>query len=179
MAETATTQDQALDQAWLEDFIGRWQKAWNSHQPDRLLELMTEDIVYDDPSWPTTMRGHDDVRAFLDYAWRAFPDMRFEKLDGPYVADGEASASFYWKGWGTHTGPLDPPGFAPTGRKVEFEGADFHDYRDGRVCRLRIVFDMMEVARQLGTLPKAGSRVEKAGAAVQRVGMMVRERVRR
>lgn len=56
---------------------------------------------------------------------------------------------------------------------------DFHEYRDGRVCRLRIVFDMVDVGRQLGTLPKAGSPVEKAGASAQRLAMSVQERLRR
>jgi steroid delta-isomerase-like uncharacterized protein len=175
MAETAT-QTQDLDRAWVDDFVRRWEAAWNSHDPARLLELMTDDIVYDDSAWPTTMRGHGDVRTFLDYAWRAFPDLRFEWVDGPFIVPGQSKAAFYWKGSGTHAGPLDPPGFAPTGKRVEFEGADFHEYRDGRVCRLRIVFDMMDVGRQMGTLPKAGSPVEKAGAAAQRLAMQIRER---
>jgi hypothetical protein len=106
------------------------------------------------------------------------------RLDGdaryaPYLVPGEPKAAFYWKGSGTHTGPLDPPGFAPTGKRLEFEGVDLHEYRDGRVSRLRIVFDMMEVGRQLGTLPKAGSPVEKAGAAAQRLGVKVQQQLRR
>jgi steroid delta-isomerase-like uncharacterized protein len=179
MAETAATQAQELDRAWVEDFAKRWEAAWNSHEQARVLELMTDDIVYDDSAWPTTMRGQGDVHSFLDYAWRAFPDLRFEMVDGPYIVPGQPKAGFYWKGSGTHTGSLDPPGFAPTGKRIEFEGADFHEYREGRVCRLRIVFDMMDVGRQIGTLPKAGSPVEKAGAAAQRLGMKVRERLRR
>ena len=46
--QTETTQRQELDQAWVEEFLKRWEAAWNSHEPERLLELMTEDIVYDD-----------------------------------------------------------------------------------------------------------------------------------
>jgi steroid delta-isomerase-like uncharacterized protein len=179
MAETGATQVQELDQDWVADFAERWETAWNSHEHARLLELMTEDIEYDDSAWPTTMRGHSDVRTFLDYAWRALPDLRFEMTEGPYIVPGQPKAAFYWKGSGTHTGSLDPPGFAPTGKRIEFEGADFHEYREGRVCRLRIVFDMVDVGRQLGTVPKAGSPVEKAGAAAQRLGMKVRERLRR
>jgi steroid delta-isomerase-like uncharacterized protein len=178
MADGAT-QVHDLDQAWLGDFAERWGAAWNSHEPVRLLELMTEDVIYDDSSWPTTMRGHDDVRPFLDSLWRAFPDLRFEWVEGPYTVPGQPKAAFYWKGSGTHTGLLEPPGFAPTGRRIEFDGADFHGYRDGRVSRLRIVFDMLDIGRQLGTIPKAGSPIEKAGAAAQRLGMTVRERLRR
>lgn len=179
MAQTHATQTQELDQAWVEEFVGRWEAAWNSHQPERLLALMSDDIVYDDSAWPTTMRGHDEVRTFLDFAWTAMPDLRFEMVDGPYLMAGQRKAAFYWKGSGTHTGPLVPPGFAPTGKRLEFEGADFHEYRDGQVCRLRIVFDMMDVGRQMGTLPKAGSPVEKAGAAAQRLGIKLRRRLRR
>jgi steroid delta-isomerase-like uncharacterized protein len=179
MAQTGATQGQELDQAWVEDFAKRWEGAWNSHEHGRLLELMTDDIVYDDSAWPTTMRGHGAVRTFLDYVCRAFPDLRFEMTDGPYIVAGQPKAAFYWRGRGTHSGPLDPPGFAPTGKQIGFEGADFHEYREGRVCRLRIVFDMLEVGRQIGMLPKAGSPVEKAGAAAQRLGMQVRERLRR
>jgi steroid delta-isomerase-like uncharacterized protein len=179
VAQTETTQRQELDQAWVEEFLKGWEAAWNSHEPERLLGLMTEDIVYDDSAWPTTMHGHGDVRQFLESAWRAFPDLRFEVFDGPFIASGEPKAAFHWTGSGTHTGPIDPPGFASTGKRIEFDGADFHEYRDGRVCRLRIVFDMMDVGRQLGTIPKAGSPVEKAGAAAQRLAVKVRERLHR
>ena len=178
-AAEGETQAQDLDQAWLGDFAERWGAAWNSHEPARLLELMTEDVIYADSASPTTMRGHGEVRSFLESLWRAFPDLRFEWVEGPYIAPGQPKAAFYWKGSGTHTGLLAPPGFAPTGKHIDFDGADFHEYRDDRVSRLRIVFDMLDIGRQLGTIPKAGSPVEKAGAAAQRLGMTVRERLRR
>jgi hypothetical protein len=47
------------------------------------------------------------------------------------------------------------------------------------VCRLRVLTDMMEVSRQLGLMPPQGSQLEKAAAAAQRLGVMVRDRPRR
>lgn len=179
MAEADATSAEELDRGWLEQFFERWEAAWNSREPAQLLELMTDDIVYDDPASPTTMRGHGDVRDFLESIWRAFPDLRFEGVEGPYILPGEPKAASYWKGWGTHTGRLDPPGFAPTGKRIEIDGADTYEFREGRVCRLRIIFDMMDLGRQIGTVPKAGSSIEKAGAAVQRLGMKAREKLRR
>ena len=44
---------------------------------------------------------------------------------------------------------------------------------------MRVVYDTMDVGRQIGTVPKPGSPLEKAGAAAQRLGMKVRERRRR
>lgn len=150
-----------VDPQWLGDFIQRWTDAWNSHEPGNLLALMTEDIVYDDSAWPKQMRGHDDVREFLEHTWTAFPDLEFEEFEGPFVHPGEEKAAFYWRGTGTHSGAISPPGLNPTGRRIEFEGADIHEYRDGKVCRLRIVFDMAGLMRQLGALPDQGGREEK------------------
>ena len=177
MTETHTAPE--LDQSFVADFFERWAAAWNSHDPEQLLALMTEDIVYDDSAWPRTMHGHDDVREFLASAWRALPDLEFRMTEGPFVLAGEPKAAFYWTGTGTFTGPLDPPGFAPTGARIEFDGFDLHEYRDGRVCRLRILFDMLDVSRQIGLMPQQGSRLEKAGAAAQRAGVRARDRIRR
>ena len=163
---------------WIRDFTPRWLEAWNSHEPDRLLALMSEDIEYRDDSWPKTMRGHADVREFLEAIWRAMPDMTFELLSGPYVIPGEPRAAFHWRGWGTQTGPLEPPGFAPTGRRWELDGADFHEYRDGRVCKLRIAFDMLSASRQLGLMPAAGGRAERALAMAQRSAARVQQAIR-
>ena len=77
-----------VDPSFLESFSERFGAAWNSHQPERLVELMTEDIVYDDSAWTRTMRGHGDVREFLEFLWRAMPDLEFQDLEGPFLARG-------------------------------------------------------------------------------------------
>ncbi len=152
----------------IRELVASWLDAWNSHDSDRVLNFLTDDVEARDDSWPRPMRGHDQVREFLEALWRAVPDMTFELLDGPYVIPDEPRASFHWRGTGTFTGRMDPPGFAPTGRRWEIDGADFHEYRDGRISRLRVVFDLMSVSRQLGVMPAAGSRAERAMAAAQR-----------
>lgn len=179
MSETSTSPAAGIDLEFLGEFAERWEGAWNSHQPERVLELMTEEIVYDDSAWPQTMRGHGDVRQFLESVWRGMPDLRFELIEGPFPHPTEPAAVSYWKGSGTFTGPLEPPGFAPTGARIEFDGFDLQEYRDGRVCRLRIVTDMLDVSRKLGLMPPQGSRAEKAGAAAQRLGVRVKDRLRR
>jgi steroid delta-isomerase-like uncharacterized protein len=164
---------------WIRDFWSRWEDAWHSHQPDQVLALMTEDIEYRDDAWPRPMRGHAEVREFLSSIFKAFPDVRFELLGGPYVIPGEPRAAFHWRGWATNTGAWNPPGFAPTGRRWEGDGADFHEYRDGRVCRLRIAFDLMAASRQLGMMPQPGGRVERVMAGAQRGAMTVQHAIRR
>jgi steroid delta-isomerase-like uncharacterized protein len=175
MAQTKTKPADTVDEAFVEAFTARWEEAWNSHEADRILELMNEDIEYYDSGWPRVMHGHADVREFVTFTWRAFPDLRFEGTAGPFLHPSEPRAAFYWDGHATHTGPIDPPGLAPTGRKVHMHGADFHRYRDGKLSSLQIVFDMAAVMRQLGVLPPAGSGGERAMAALQRAGTRVRE----
>jgi steroid delta-isomerase-like uncharacterized protein len=153
---------------WTRELVASWLDAWNSHQTDRVLELLTDDVEARDDSWPKPMHGQGEVREFVEALWRAVPDMTFELLAGPYVIPDEPRASFHWRGTGTFTGRMDPPGFAPTGRRWEIDGADFHEYRDGRISRLRVVFDLMSVSRQLGVMPPTGSRAERAMAAAQR-----------
>jgi len=176
MATTTAAPQAGVDLEWLGSYAKDYLAAWNSHEPDRLLALMTDDIVYDDAAWPTQMRGHADVRAFLTSAWRALPDLTFDLVEGPYVVPGKPKAAFHWRGTATFTGPLEPPGFAPTGRRADFEGVDFHEYRDGLLARLRIDFDLMDFARQVGLLPARGSRAERAMAATQRLGARLRRR---
>ena len=173
-----TTSEATLSIEWIRDFARRWIDAWNSHEVDRVLALMSEDIEYRDDAWAKAMRGHADVREFLEAGWRAFPDMTFELLGGPYVIPGEPRAAFHWRGWATHTGPLDPPGFAPTGRRWEQDGVDLHEYRDGRVCKLRITVDVLSISRQLGLMPAAGSPAERALAMAQRSASRVQQAIR-
>lgn len=159
----------AVDLEFAQEFIQRWADAWNSHQPDRVLALMATDIVYDDTAWPRTMHGHADVRDFLEHMWRAFPDLHFDAVGGPYLHPSEPQVAWMWRGAGTQTGPIDPPGVPATRRRMEIEGFDLHTYRDGIVSRLWIGFDMATAMRQLGALPERGSRAERAMARLARL----------
>ena len=168
-----------MDIEWIREFVPRWLAAWNSHEPHRVLELLTSDVEVRDDSWPKPMHGHADVREFLAALWRAVPDMTFELLDGPYVIPGEPRASFHWRGSGTFTGRMDPPGFAPTGKRWEVDGVDFQEYRGEQIAKLRVIFDLMTVSRQLGVMPATGSTAERALAAGQRGVVWAQETYRR
>ena len=173
-----TTREATPSIEWILDFMLRWRDAWNSHEIDRLLAFMTEDVEARDDCWPKLMRGHADVREFLEAIWRAMPDMTFEPVSGPYVIPGEPRVAVHWRGWATLTGPLEPPGFAPTGRRWELDGGDFYEFRDGRVCKVRTVYDVLSVSQQLGLLPPAGGRAERALAIAQRFASRVQEAIR-
>ena len=76
---------------------------------------ITEDIVWEDPALPGPARGVAAVQEFMRGSWVGFPDLRFDETDSPHrTAEGDQVA-WRWRMRGTMSGPLDPPGFAPTG----------------------------------------------------------------
>jgi hypothetical protein len=77
---------------------------------------------------------------------------------------------------GTNTGPIDPPGFAPTGRSVDIEGVDHWWFRDGLVARYRADYDSLGMLRQLGLMAPAGSALERLMVKLQRLGARLRRR---
>jgi len=150
-----------VELAFAQQFSERYIVAWNSHQPEQVLSLMTDDVGYEDAAWPDEIQGHDAVRAFLDATWSAIPDMNVT-LERSVLLDPLApNAASYWHATATHTGRWDPPGLAATGRRISFHGATFLEFRDGKVSRVRVVYDVAEILRQLGVLPKGRSRGER------------------
>ena len=143
--------------------------AWNDHDPGAMGDLITEDIVWEDPALPGPARGVAAVQEFMRGSWVAFPDLCFDETDSPHrTAEGDQVA-WRWRMRGTMSGPLDPPGFAATGRSMEVEGVDLWTMRDGRIARYRAFYDMNDVARQLGIVPAPGSAAERGMVALQRL----------
>jgi steroid delta-isomerase-like uncharacterized protein len=169
----STTEAASLD---LAQFCARYLAAWNGHDVAAIADLVTDDIVWQDPALPATARGVPAVQEFMRAAWVTFPDLRFDETDDPHCTfDGERVA-WRWRMRGTMTGPIEPPGFAPTGRTMEVEGVDVWRMRDGRIARYRAYYDLDDLARQLGIAPARGSAGEKAVAALQRLQARIMRR---
>ncbi|SEG95427.1 conserved hypothetical protein, steroid delta-isomerase-related [Nonomuraea solani] len=128
------------------EFARAWALAWNSHDSRQVLSLMTDDIVYSDDYAPSVMYGHADVETWLKALWTAFPDLEFEILGAYGPPDGSIGA-LRWRARATHQGEF--AGVPATGRTVDVVGADFHQYRDGRMCQVRGIYDHLTLMRQL------------------------------
>jgi steroid delta-isomerase-like uncharacterized protein len=175
MTAIETTSEATPSIEWTRHFMLRWLDAWDAHDVDRVLTLLTEDVEFRDDCWPKLMRGHADVREFLEAIWRAMPDMTVEPLSGPYLIPGEPRVAVHWRMTATLTGPLEPFGIAPNGRRWEHDGGDFYEFRDGRVCKVRTAYDMLNVSRQLGLFPPAGGFMERALVLAQRFAFRMRQ----
>jgi steroid delta-isomerase-like uncharacterized protein len=158
----------ALTPGSLRDFAVRYLAAWNEHDAGRMTDLLTEDIVWSDPALPEPARGVAAVQEFMRSSWQAFPDLRFEEPDPPHFSVNGDYVAWAWRMHGTMTGPLDPPGFAPTGKSMTVDGVDLWIFRGDRIAVYRAFYDLMDLSRQLGLMPPPGSRAEKATVVMQR-----------
>jgi steroid delta-isomerase-like uncharacterized protein len=152
----------------LREFGKRWLAAWSARSPDRIAELCTEDVIWEDPALEAPRNGREAVRQLLHETFRAFPDLTFGLTEPPFVAPDGASAAVAWRVTGTSLGPLDPPGLAPTGRPFTLEGVDLYDIRDGCIARMRTRYDVLESLRQMGVAPARGSAAERLLLGMQR-----------
>lgn len=166
-----------LDPSFLDEFAHRWLDAWNRHDGRALSELCTEDIEFHDPAIGT-IHGREAVANWVGICTRAFPDYRFEQPEPAYLSRDRPKAIAPWRMVGTNTGPLDPPGFAATGKSFVIDGVDHWWFRDGLVERYRADYDLNGALRQLGLVPEAGSRAEKVLVSLQRAAARLRARRR-
>jgi steroid delta-isomerase-like uncharacterized protein len=176
MPEIATKpKKEKLSAAFIDDFSHRWIAAWNDHDGNALAQLVTEDVEFFDPAIGT-VHGRGPVAEWVRICDRAFPDLRFEETERAYISRDRAKAIVPWRMTGTNTGPIDPPGFAPTGKPIVLDGVDHWWFRDGLVERYRADYDSTGLSRQLGLVPEAGSRGEKALVTLQRLAVRARRR---
>ena len=145
----------------------------NSHDITPLRAYWTPETVERFPD--RTCRGEAEIAAYFDGLFAALPDvhMAIEHL----AADGDA-VFVRWHLTGTHTGTAWA-GIEPSGTRVELDGIDHFTVRDGTVVSNFVVFDQMDVGRQLGLLPPDGSGPDRALKAAFNAKNRVAEAVRR
>jgi steroid delta-isomerase-like uncharacterized protein len=153
-----TTLRPAADAAPLDrDFAVTWYRgwidAWNSHDPDRVREIVTDDFVLDSPTTRHTgwsVVGPDAAADYVRYVLRAYPDLIWEVTAPPMFADDVARAALSWRGTGTFSGELSPPGVPGTGRAFDFSGLEVFDFAGDRACYLYATYDLLGLMRQIG-----------------------------
>jgi steroid delta-isomerase-like uncharacterized protein len=153
--------------------------AWNARDFERFLGLLADDVEWYDPGMARPpARGRDQVRAFVDTVLHAFPDFRCDVREPICMAPDGTRCAIPWHITATHTAPLVPPGFAPTGRQFCQDGIDLLEVRAGRVARIQTYFDPIAAAEQLLAVtlrPPSGTVRERLLVFFQRL-MAVRAR---
>ena len=162
------------------DVVQRLVDAWNARNLDDFTGLLAHNVEWYDPAMPEPpVRGRAAVRAFAEAVLRAFPDFTYE-VQPPICSSLDGSrCAVVWHISASHVNALQPPGYAPTGRRASIEGVDVLDIRDGQVARILTAFDMLSAAEQLLGMklrPVPGTWRGRFAVIVQRMLARVRKK---
>lgn len=111
-----------------EAFVARFNEVWNGHDVSGILDMMTDDVVFEasfgkDP-WGSRVIGKQALRDFLVDMFDRIPDVRWDEIR--HFAHPEL-AVVEWLTTGTPRG----------GGRYEVQGCDILALRDGRIAAKR------------------------------------------
>jgi steroid delta-isomerase-like uncharacterized protein len=121
--------------------------AWNTHDPERVLALLTADHVYEDVTFGAVNQGPEQTRQFFESAFAAFPDIHFEATAAVVSAE---RGAVEWTMTGTHKG--DMPGLPATGKAFTVRGATVFEIASGKIRGVHDYWDSATMLRQLGLM---------------------------
>lgn len=137
----------------LEDTMERYWQAYNRHDLDAVLALMSDDVVIQFPTTPQPIRGKESIRPVWSMLFgTVIPDIHEEVLRT--VVQGDTVACEF-----VESGTLIlPPSFAessasssPAGRPYKIDIASFFSFNsEGLIERTRAYWDTGAFAEQIG-----------------------------
>ena len=138
-----------MDGSELQDFIDRYNAAWNDHDVETIVSLHTDDSVFENHVTGDVNVGREQIGRAIAGIFSVFPDLSFETRRA-YIREDLVVQE--WTARGTHDGTMTRSGMEvpPTGRKVEYKGMDVIPIRDGLVARKDVYSDSVTLLRQLG-----------------------------
>jgi predicted ester cyclase len=128
----------------------------NTHRSAPLRDVLTPSTRLRLPD--ATHRGVEEILGFWDGLFAAVPDLTATMQA---AAEQDGTVFVRWTLTGTHTG-AEWAGIAPTGAHLDLDGIDHVTVSEGRITSDFVVFDQLQVARQLGLAPAEGSRRDVA-----------------
>jgi steroid delta-isomerase-like uncharacterized protein len=127
--------------------LRRWAAAWNDHDPDAAVSLLTPSYVRHDPNGPDVV-GPAGSMTFLQAIFDAFPNLRLD--EAALVSEGGLVAVRYVV-TGTHKGVFN--GIPPSGIDVSFEAHDWFMVENGKITEQWVVLDVLGLLQQIGAIP--------------------------
>lgn len=108
------------------EFLARFAAAWNRHDCEALLAMVTDDAVFETAmganAWGDRFAGRAQLRSAFSKVWETFPDARWE--EDTHVVSGDRGFS-EWTFRGTDR----------NGKFVEVRGVDVFTFRDGLIAK--------------------------------------------
>ena len=138
-----------MDGPELQDFIDRYNAAWNGHDVEAIVSMHSDDSVFENHVTGDVNVGREQIARAIQGIFSVFPDLHFETRRA-YIREDLVVQE--WTASGTHEGTMTRSGIEvePTGRRVEYKGMDVIPIRDGLVARKDVYSDSVTLLRQLG-----------------------------
>lgn len=140
-ANEATTAKQTIAK---QTIAKQWIAAWNSHDPEKMLPLFTDDAFYEDVAFGSVNHGKAEIRKFIADEYDGVPDLELKLLRADFRGD---HGTIEWTFSGTDKGVFK------TGKKFSVRGVSVIDLRDGKISRNLDFYDSATIMRQVGVLP--------------------------
>ncbi len=127
-----------------DDLLEQLIKAENSHDIEKMLALMTDNVVIEDVPFGMVMKGKDSVKQGFTGFFTAAADFKVEPKS--WVTN-ERSFALEVIFTGTQTGDL--PGVPATGKSFSVRGCSFGEFENGKIKGRRDYWDSASLTKQL------------------------------
>jgi steroid delta-isomerase-like uncharacterized protein len=106
-------------------FLDAFADAWNRHDVDAILAMMTPDCIFETSRGPTVKgvvyTGQDEVRRGVEAVFTDFPDARWNGTRH-FIAGNRGVSEWVFTGT------------SPDGVWIEVQGCDVFTFRDGKIA---------------------------------------------
>ena len=143
-----------MSRAEVEQLDDRGMAAWDQHDAAAFTALLADDFSFSDVMAPEAFTSREQVQAYMESWFTAFPDMR-SKTTNRVVSEDQVAGEVEFTA--TNTGPLRMGGqeFPATGKPIIGTGTYFASVRDGKIVSFRVHPDVASMMAQLGLMPGA------------------------
>ena len=118
--------------------------AWNSHDPDKVVAMYADDVVFEDVTLGAVNHGRDALRKFVKFTFDVSPDIHFV-LTKSFLQDGNGYME--WTMTGTDVGLFK------TNKHFDVRGVSVVGEASGKLAWNRDYYDLATVMKQVGVLP--------------------------
>ena len=134
----------------LRDTIAAYNDAWNAHDVERIGSMHAPGMVFENHTAGERAEG-EAALSHIAGIFEAWPDISFETRR-LYVREDLVVQE--WTASATHLKPLRRGDIVaePSGRRIEWKGADVIPFEHGKVKRKDVYSDSVSILRQVGLL---------------------------
>ena len=141
-----------MSRADVEQLDDRGMAAWDQHDTAAFAGLFADEFTFSDVNASEPFRSREQVQAYMEGWFTAFPDLR-AKATNRVVTEDQVAGEVEFTG--TNSGPLrmGSQEVPATGKSVTGTGTYFASVKDGKFVSFSVHPDVAALMAQLGLMP--------------------------